>query len=504
MAHRTLTISFLASSGIHAALLAGLMVTGFHVGSPNPSSAAATQTTIAFAPFASQAPQIFTPDIAAPQPPVTDLPPQIPPPASSVPDLAPPQDAAPEVVLGIDDGRSDSKNWIGFKDPTEFRAPKSTVDQAEVSLNPGNPSIASGAPGKAGPAGAPGLPGQPAPPASPPAPAPDSSPTLSPTSPSPTASSPTASSPAATPPSTPTSTSTPTPALKGDAPVAAAAQEEIKPLHAAPGTPTPPPPAASPFDQAVPAQEKGTPDAAPADTGTDSTSRQPQESRPEKTAGDPKATSDTGTKVDAPASASASPDVTLPPQAPTSEPKPSPATVPPTPVPAAPTSIEPLTLAATQPPAPSAPAQRPPSDGNQGQQGSNGNNASGAIITGDKPGERDDREADASATLDSIDVIPGRPAAAKGLRIQTSRPQWSMTTKLTARPGNPSIRITFGPTGRVSSAEFVRGKSTGYPDVDQPLLNAIYRWTARGEAIDKLNPTDPRSGVSITVNILLN
>ena len=35
------------------------------------------------------------------------------------------------------------------------------------------------------------------------------------------------------------------------------------------------------------------------------------------------------------------------------------------------------------------------------------------------------------------------------------------------------------------------------------MLNAVYRWTARGEALSKLPAGNPDAGVTITVTILL-
>jgi hypothetical protein len=252
---------------------------------------------------------------------------------------------------------------------------------------------------------------------------------------------------------------------KGDGPNPVEPQEKIDAARATPGKPDAATPATSPFDRPVPPVEKGVENANAKDTGDDTTSREAIQKRDAKVQGSPSGSDKSAEEIPA------QPTITPPSvPAPAAAPTPSPST----------------------------------EQGNQGQRGSDGNNASGATVTGDKPGEKDDREADASAVIDSVEVVPGKPAAAKGLRIQTSRPQWSMATKLTARPRNPTVRITFGPTGRVAKAEFVTGKSSGYVDVDQPLLNAVYRWTARGEAIDKLNPANPKSGVTITVNILLN
>ena len=48
-----------------------------------------------------------------------------------------------------------------------------------------------------------------------------------------------------------------------------------------------------------------------------------------------------------------------------------------------------------------------------------------------------------------------------------------------------------------------RVQSTGSRDVDEVLVNAMYAWTATGEAIDELDPADPEAGVTITLKILM-
>lgn len=475
MSSRALTISFLASGGVHVALLGGLMLTGFQVAPSGSTAASSASTVIDFGSMPKEVsgslPPLVSEDAQLRELAPVVLPPHQPP--AEAPMLVKPlvELEPPEVKLGIDDGRDDSKNWIGFKDPTEFRAPKSTVDQAEVSLNPGQRSIASGAPGKPGDVGRPGIPGEAAPAAPATASAPEASAT--PTPPTSTQVPPTLS---------PTDVAKQQSAatqrgVKGDGPREVKSQEEVRASHATLGKAETLNPAVTPFDGAVPASNKGVPNAAAADEGDEAESREAVEKRDAKTQGSPLGTDKSTDKSKGEAVTAAA----------VSQPS---AVVP--------------AGAATPASAPSPTPASPSETGNQGQRGSEGNNASGANVTGDKAGEKDDREADASAVVDSIEVVPGKPAAANGLRIQTSRPQWSMATKLTARPRNPTVRITFGPTGRVVKAEFEKGKSTGYTDVDQPLLNAMYRWTARGEAIDKLNPANPRAGVTISVNILLN
>ena len=51
-------------------------------------------------------------------------------------------------------------------------------------------------------------------------------------------------------------------------------------------------------------------------------------------------------------------------------------------------------------------------------------------------------------------------------------------------------------------ARFLPGRSTGEASVDQPLLDAIYRWTAKGEALARLTD-DPDDTVAITMRIIM-
>lgn len=126
----------------------------------------------------------------------------------------------------------------------------------------------------------------------------------------------------------------------------------------------------------------------------------------------------------------------------------------------------------------------------------------GKPVKGDRPGEKSDRESTAASVNETVEVVPGRPAAAKGLEIKTIRPRWTETTKLVAVPRNPVVRVTFARSGRVSNAEFTAGQNTGWRDVDEPLLDAIYRWTAKGEALRKL-PAAKDAGLTVEFRIVL-
>lgn len=122
---------------------------------------------------------------------------------------------------------------------------------------------------------------------------------------------------------------------------------------------------------------------------------------------------------------------------------------------------------------------------------------------GASPGERSDSESEATSLKDPIDIKLGKPLAGKGLKITTVRPNWSITTRLTARPRNPVVAVRFARDGRVLKADFVKEQSTGYADVDEPLLNAIRRWRASGKELEKIPADDPRAGVSMTFRIIL-
>ncbi len=122
--------------------------------------------------------------------------------------------------------------------------------------------------------------------------------------------------------------------------------------------------------------------------------------------------------------------------------------------------------------------------------------------SGQRPGERSDRQSTPAAIKGTIDVRPGRVAATEGLEIKTVRPEWSDTTRLAALPRNPIVRITFARTGKVTNVDFLPGLSTGYREVDEPLKDALYRWTAKGKALAAL-PNSADAGLIVQFRILL-
>jgi len=101
---------------------------------------------------------------------------------------------------------------------------------------------------------------------------------------------------------------------------------------------------------------------------------------------------------------------------------------------------------------------------------------------------------------------PNTPIVGKGMEILTIRPRYTAAVRLSAVPANPVVVMWFDGSGKVSKAEFVRdGKkvySSGVSGVDQPLLNAIYQWRAKGKRIDALDADDPESLVEVSIKIV--
>ncbi|HYE63513.1 MAG TPA: hypothetical protein VD997_16100 [Phycisphaerales bacterium] len=118
-----------------------------------------------------------------------------------------------------------------------------------------------------------------------------------------------------------------------------------------------------------------------------------------------------------------------------------------------------------------------------------------------EPGLRADEESPAASVVGSLVFKPGEPLAGKGLRVWTVTPKYAVTTRYLARPKNAVVLITFGRDGKVRKAVFK--ERTGYEDVDKPLLEAVYRWTARGEALSSLPADKPDAGVTYSIKFLM-
>jgi len=124
-------------------------------------------------------------------------------------------------------------------------------------------------------------------------------------------------------------------------------------------------------------------------------------------------------------------------------------------------------------------------------------------------GELSEKESIATRIKKALEMDPHKanaPVVGKGLEIITVRPRYTSAVRLSAIPKNPVVVIWFDARGKVRKAEFLRdGRieySSGVVGVDEPLLNAIYQWKAKGKQIDELDPADPESLVEVTIKIL--
>ena len=124
---------------------------------------------------------------------------------------------------------------------------------------------------------------------------------------------------------------------------------------------------------------------------------------------------------------------------------------------------------------------------------------------GERPSRPSDRETDASTTIRVETADLGQPISAQGLRIETTRPDFSGKARATLRPRHPLVEVTFGRDGRVTLVEIVQ--TSGHADdVDEPILTAVYNWRATGEAIEALKRVKPGQGpatVSVRIRIRL-
>lgn len=435
------------------------------------------QTPLASPPIAQETPPA-EPDPAA----RLNLAAAIPTPEARVEPQPPPQPPpVPEeevVRLGTDDGVGVTDNMLGSAQATPHSAMQGSVDQPALSLAPGAPGPTgdqaaqpSADAAEAGEGGADGQAGgntqeQPATAQQPPPPEP-----APPQEPQPAA-----------------------PAPQPQAP-AEAAPAETSPTQPQPTAPTPPPiaPEAAPM---MPSREAPTPNAPESVFSPDGQTAAPQE-QPDNVFALPQpqpvtVVDEFGEQAAPPAPG---PETATPPP-PSEPPAPEPEASPAQPA-ADPLREEAkISLAPLAPQAPAAPAVSSPAPGPAG---------SPAATGGDSrlPGVTSEAESIAVSTQPMLEFKPGTPLTGKGIRIRTVVPRFSTTTQLTALPRNPVVIIRFNRAGRVVKAEFENKQGTGYRDVDEPLLDAVYRWTAVGEQLSRI-PAGTNETLTFRIRYLLN
>lgn len=137
--------------------------------------------------------------------------------------------------------------------------------------------------------------------------------------------------------------------------------------------------------------------------------------------------------------------------------------------------------------------------------------AQAAPAVAGKEGVVSDRESVASILKRAIKVDAkklNQPIAGKGLELLTVDPKFPASVRFTQLPHNPVVLIRFNALGRVTSVKFLTDEqkekvyNTGSRAVDEPLLNAIYQWRAKGKELEQLDPLDPDSTIEISMRIL--
>jgi len=109
---------------------------------------------------------------------------------------------------------------------------------------------------------------------------------------------------------------------------------------------------------------------------------------------------------------------------------------------------------------------------------------------------KDEREAPPVSRIEGLTVQPGKVVARHGLQINTVQPRFSVVAQRSALPANPTVELTFDDQGEVIHARFVR--STGYDNIDGPILASLYKWTAVGESLARIEDT-----FTVEIRILL-
>lgn len=127
--------------------------------------------------------------------------------------------------------------------------------------------------------------------------------------------------------------------------------------------------------------------------------------------------------------------------------------------------------------------------------------ANGQPVTSGEPGIESDKDSDASSTTVTAEYRNGKVIAGEGLDIKTVRPTFSKYTRVTAIPTNPIVEIQFDRTGKVR--DVVMKQSSGYRDVDEPVKNAVWAWTAKGKVLEELASRRSDGVVKVEITILL-
>jgi TonB family protein len=159
---------------------------------------------------------------------------------------------------------------------------------------------------------------------------------------------------------------------------------------------------------------------------------------------------------------------------------------------------EPVPSATPQPPTPVAPVPTPV----QSPSPSVAPPAPARPSPSSRPAIQSDEDTESFSINRSLQYRNGKVQAGKGLDIKVGRrPIFSRYIRVTAIPRNPTVHISFDASGKVKKAVIVR--SSGYTDIDEPILDAIHTWTARGQEIRDLASRPNGATLKVPMTIVL-
>lgn len=165
-------------------------------------------------------------------------------------------------------------------------------------------------------------------------------------------------------------------------------------------------------------------------------------------------------------------------------------------------------LPTSPPPAPqSAPAIKPAAESTPEKSSPSESTAATPPTPGgsnrSRPGELSTKESTAFTVKRMQDYKPGRTLAPEGIDVTTVDPEIAIVSSISGQLRNPVIELRFGPDGKVKSATFKDGQTSGRQDWDDPIMHAMHRWTIGGKKFKQLLAENPAREVVMTVRMLL-
>lgn len=116
-------------------------------------------------------------------------------------------------------------------------------------------------------------------------------------------------------------------------------------------------------------------------------------------------------------------------------------------------------------------------------------------------GKESDRESTPASILTAEWKKLGQPLAGKGLEIKTRRPRLTHYTRIMGAARDPVVRVHFRRDGRVDKVDLVH--SSGNPDVDRPVIDAVFEWRATGKPLENVPRPSPPGTLAVEFRIIM-